>query len=287
MPDQITQQLRQLLLSLQGWLNVVMAALIGWTLSGLFWAAWPDAANEPVNIESPAASAQDRGEPSTVNLDAILAHNLFGRKAPDEKNNAEILNAPETRLNLTLTGIVSSDRAPQSRALIRTDDGDQQPYAVGDTIRNNVKLHEIYASRVILDRGGRFETLTLEREKAALGEQKQPESEGDLSEAVTSSLKNVREEILANPQRMSDYVRFRPQRENGELKGYRIYPGSDRALFQRVGLRPGELVTAVNGTPLNNPRDAMQVLQNLTEAQSLTVTLERGNEQRSVSVSFE
>ncbi|MEQ9448961.1 MAG: hypothetical protein RLN70_08650, partial [Rhodospirillaceae bacterium] len=155
------------------------------------------------------------------------------------------------------------------------------------TIRNNVKLHEIYASRVILDRGGRFETLTLEREKAALGEQKQPESEGDLSEAVTSSLKNVREEILANPQRMSDYVRFRPQRENGELKGYRRYPGSDRARLPRVGLRPGELVTAVNGTPLNNPRDAMQVLQNLTEAQSLTVTLERGNEQRSVSVSFE
>lgn len=286
MPDQITQQLRKLLPSLQGWFNVAMAALIGWTLSGLFWATWPGATSAPTDIEPSPASAQNRDEPAAVNLDAILAHNLFGRKAPDERTNAEIMNAPETRLNLTLTGIVSSDRAPHSRALIRTDDGDQQPYSVGDTIRNNVKLHEIYTSRVILDRGGRFETLTLEREKAAVG-QNQQDGESDLPESVTSSLKNVREEILANPQRMADYVRFRPQRENGELKGYRIYPGSDRALFQRVGLRPGELVTAVNGVPLTNPRDAMQVLQDLTEAPSLTVTLERGNEQRSVSVSFE
>jgi general secretion pathway protein C len=62
---------------------------------------------------------------------------------------------------------------------------------------------------------------------------------------------------------------------NGELKGYRVYPGRDRRKFASLGLRPGDLVTDINGQPLNDLQSGMEVFKNLGNATELTVTIER------------
>ncbi len=71
---------------------------------------------------------------------------------------------------------------------------------------------------------------------------------------------------------------------NGELKGYRLYPGRNREQFAALGLQPGDLVTEINGMTLNNPPQAMELFRSLSSATQATVTIERGGQQQSLTL---
>lgn len=266
-------------------LNLILVVLIGLAAARLFWLLWPvEREYVPTGVASAATPAGD-----TVNVDQIAAANMFGdQQASASPDPSEVIDAPETQLNLVLTGIVASTQGRDSRALIKDDKNEQKPYAVGDSIINNVKLHAIYSNRVILDRSGRFETLTLEQEKqarSALASKAPPRTQ--VTPQVAQDLGQARQQILQDPSKASQYLRIQPERRDGKLVGYRVYPGSNREIFQKVGLRPGELVTAINGQPLDNPGESLKMLGDLAQAPSVSVTLERGGETRTLTVSFQ
>jgi general secretion pathway protein C len=85
----------------------------------------------------------------------------------------------------------------------------------------------------------------------------------------------LRQLAASNPSAITDVMRPQPVFANGQQRGYRVYPGRSRAVFNRLGLLPGDLVTAVNGTPLDDPSRGMDVLQTLNSAPTATVTIER------------
>ena len=96
----------------------------------------------------------------------------------------------------------------------------------------------------------------------------------------------LRDELLREPGKASRYVRLQPVYTEGKLQGYRLYPGSNRTLFQSVGLRAGEMVTSVNGVQLDDAAKALQLLGDLREVSQLTLTLDRGGETRTVNLNL-
>jgi general secretion pathway protein C len=47
---------------------------------------------------------------------------------------------------------------------------------------------------------------------------------------------------------------------------------------------PGDLVTAINGTPLDDPARGMEILQSINSASEVTVTLERNGQSAQVNI---
>ncbi|WP_423824122.1 type II secretion system protein GspC [Salinisphaera sp. SPP-AMP-43] len=274
--------------------NLILVALIALAAARLFWLVWPE---PPAQVVAPSDSDATSRAASANNLDidAIASAHLFGeyiaeKDKPDENKQIE---APETHLNLVLTGIVSDQRGERSRALIKNPQGKQDSYKAGQSIVSGVKLQAIYTNRVILDRNGRYETLTLESVKKARSMTgiKRMRSEPDQAERTVSGqladqIGDVRQKILADPSSAQRYIRLRPARQDGNLVGYRIYPGADKALFKKAGLKSGELVTAINGKPLDNPAASLKMLGNLARADSATVTLENEGQSRTVRIDF-
>ena len=178
------------------------------------------------------------------------------------------------------------------RALIARGSDEEKPYAVGDTVTGGAELYEIYADRVILDRGGKLETLRLNKDEARQstasrsGNSQTSRGEDVREVAPTQSLLNIREELLRDPSRASTYLRVQPAYNAGQLRGYRIYPGRNRTLFSEAGLRPGDLVTELNGVSLDNPTRALQLLGDLSSATSLNVTILRGGQPQQLSVNL-
>ncbi len=72
-----------------------------------------------------------------------------------------------------------------------------------------------------------------------------------------------------------EVIRPQPFMPNGQLKGYRVFPGRNRQQFVALGLRPGDLVTQVNGVALNNPAQGMEIFNSLGASSQITVTVER------------
>jgi len=75
-----------------------------------------------------------------------------------------------------------------------------------------------------------------------------------------------------------DLLRPTPYFVNGEIQGYRVYPGSDRTGFRSLGLRPGDLVTEIDGQPLNKTEVATELFQRAISGQPVQVGVLRGDE---------
>ena len=115
-------------------------------------------------------------------------------------------------------------------------------------------------------------------------------SRGPLSAAPSvdsRQLQALRETIMKNPQEAMQLVNAQPVMEGGQLKGYRLNPGRDRKLFGSVGLRPGDIVTSVNGIPLNDMSQMGALFEQLNSANRLDVTIERGGQQTQLSLGLD
>jgi general secretion pathway protein C len=77
-------------------------------------------------------------------------------------------------------------------------------------------------------------------------------------------------------------MRPQPVYANGKQTGYRVYPGRNRQAFLRLGLRPGDLVTAINGTPLDDPEHGQQIFNTLGATSEAHVTVQRNGQQQDV-----
>ncbi len=85
----------------------------------------------------------------------------------------------------------------------------------------------------------------------------------------------MQEVVTQNAGGIGEIIRPQPFMPNGELKGYRLYPGRNREQFAGLGLQPGDLVTEINGMTLNNPAQAMELFRSLANTTSVTVVIDR------------
>jgi len=234
---------------------------------------------------------------------------LFGKfeikrvEAPPPK---PTLEPPKpTRLNLKLRGIFASANKALARAIIADAKNTEDSYKVGDDLPGGVKLREIMTDKVILDNHGKLETLLLPEDTAPGTEnnhnaqsQREPEPQtaapaptpsGELDVANADPgvlLKDIRDRLVSDPQSVMSLIRAQPFRKNGKLAGYRIRPGKDKELLEKFGLHSGDVVTSINGVPMDNPLKALELMRDLKNTNSLSVDIERRGVPQSLNFSI-
>ncbi len=99
--------------------------------------------------------------------------------------------------------------------------------------------------------------------------------DGQPATAGAQVVDRVRRMIAQDPGSVAEIMRPQPVFANGQQRGYRVYPGRNRAQFSRLGLRPGDLVMSVNGTPLDDPQRGMEIFRSIGSSDQVRVTVER------------
>lgn len=245
-------------------------------------------------------SALNTQNTSRLDISPLLKLNLFGDPAqrPVKVVETEITEAPETQLNLTLTGVVSSTD-PKVGAAIVENNGKQNTYGVGDKIDGtNAILDELYVDRVIIKNSLSRETLMLDgidfneanrgRQESARTEVPQgpivQQSGAQNAERSAQSAKQMRQQISQSPSNFADFINIQPHSRDGEMIGYQLSPGKQPNFFQDVGLRSGDIVTEINGLVMSDPAQSLEAITVLKEAQSLQLEVLRGDEALSLSI---
>ena len=267
--------------------DLLLVIVIAGLLARLFWALVPVPAGAAWKPAPAAVAAPDPAQ--RIDLAAISAAQLFGHfQPPSATASSAIERAPPTQLDLTLLGILANGSdSSSSRALI-SGGSEEKPYAIGDEITQGVTLRAIFIDRVVLAREGRLETLRLNKAQASSANTgtvaSAPEQEDGAE--MASSLGQVRNQLLQNPGKAEDYIRVMPAQApgGGGQLGYRIYPGKMRTLFNNTGLRPGDLVTSINGIQLNDPAKALQLLSDLSQATQVSLGVQRGGQTENIAV---
>ena len=245
-----------------------------------------------------AVTASKTSQTSAVDLQSLLAAQLFGKaEAVAEVATPAPSDAPKTSLNLKLTGVVAIKGQPDAGSAIIDSQGSEQTYGVPDRIDGtSASLSQVLDDRVLLKVGGRFETLMLDgveyqqmaqQNQAVDNYQAQPEPmEGPQLVEVPEDLAAARQEMMQEPMKFFDYVRISPQYRNGKLYGYRVTPGKDPALFERMGLQTNDIAVEINGTPLDDMQQAMVVMRELREATQASIKIERDGQTRDIVFSL-
>ncbi|PIE00040.1 MAG: hypothetical protein CSA79_05440 [Thiothrix nivea] len=100
------------------------------------------------------------------------------------------------------------------------------------------------------------------------------------------SLSDFKQEIINNNINLLQVIRPSPRKKNGQLIGFAVRPGTNRALFNQTGLQAGDVVTEINGMALTNNRVSRQAMQSLATASSATLTVLRGGQPTTVQLRF-
>ena len=262
----------------------LFTVLLAATLAQGLWLLIP-APESAVWKPMPATTLPHNASSRKTDVGAIVGAHLFGVYSPVTASVLATREVPDTPLNLSLMGIFAGTPSDYSRALIGQQGGSEQPYAPGDRITPGVILQKILTDRVILLREGRLETLRLEKDRPSTAETTAATAETADAGGV-QNLVRIRDEVLRDPAKASEYVRLQPANQNGQLHGYRVYPGSNRAVFTNAGLRPGDLITAVNGVELNDAGRALQLLGQLAQSSQINMTVERGGQTQTINLSL-
>ncbi|EPI4818058.1 type II secretion system protein GspC [Vibrio alginolyticus] len=273
-------------------LTCLFIAITGWILGKIVWLAIPQSSEVPQ--WRPSASgvvASNKGD--AIDFNALQNANLFGKFTEQKAAVVEqpiVKDAPKTRLNLTLVGAVASSDANTSLAVI-ANRGKQATYGLGEEIEGTrATLKAVLVDRVIIDNQGRDETLMMQGiEYKKLSESPQvAKAQSQRAEAATSGvgekLEQIREEIAKDPQSVFKYITISPVKKDGDIVGYRVSPGRDAALFNDVGLQPGDIAVQLNGIDLSDPSSSVQLMQVMSDPQELNLTVERDGQQYDIYI---
>ncbi len=255
-------------------LSGVLVLVLAWYLARLFWAVLPGQPEYDWSVAPQPVAMSATAAPATFDFAKVADAHLFGEADAAPPPEAAV-DAPETRLNLKLRGTIAADDETIAHAIISEGGNQAKVYFIEDSVPGGATLHEVRADRVILKRGGAFETLKLPKQSLSLGSPPSLRSEVTGSDEHGSGRSTSLRDIQSNPASFTEIIRPQPYMPNGELKGYRVYPGRDRRTFSALGLRPGDLVTDINGQPLDNLQSGMEVFRSLANTDQLTVTIER------------
>jgi general secretion pathway protein C len=257
--------------------TVLLAIVIAAQLASLVWRALVSG-DEEAEVEAPDFAP---AEPA-VDLPAIVNAHLFGVAADSGDPSA----APATSANLALTGTLAGREPEQGWAIIGASGQSARVYATGAALPGGTRLVAVYPDRVILDRNGSRESLMLPRLSGGAGSAMAPRvaARGQAASPDASLADSVRQLLVQNPQAGGDLLRPQPVFAGGSLRGYRVYPGRNRAQFAGLGLQPGDLVMAVNGAALDDPNRGLEILRGVGQGSAVTLTVERGGQQQQIAI---
>ena len=229
-----------------------------------------------------AATMTAPSQSTTVDVAAITSAHLFGEAPVEAGPKGDASTAQQTSLPLVLVGIIAADDPKDGLAILGENAAGAKVYAVGDNVPGGAKLHQVLTDKVIIDRNGVLESLMLPR---ALQPGAAPPSTAAL-QTEAPIMDRMRKLITSDPGLMADIMRPQPVFAAGKQKGYRVYPGRNRQAFQRLGLRPGDLVTAINGTPLDDPARGQEIFGTLGASSEAHITVTRGGQQQDLTLNI-
>jgi general secretion pathway protein C len=224
---------------------------------------------------APPAPPQSR----FTDVAAITNAHLFGAAPVPRQDDA---NAPQTSMPLVLTGIIAGNDPQNGLAILGPTAQTAKVHAVGDMVPGGAKLHSVYSDRVIIDRNGQLESLALPRQASGAA----PAPSATALPTQSPVIERMRKALTEQPGLIADLLRPQAVMDGDKVKGFRVYPGRNRMAFARLGLRPGDEVIAINGTPLDDQDRGQAILNTLGTSAEAHVTVIRNNQQQELTLNI-
>jgi general secretion pathway protein C len=240
--------------------EMALALVLVVQLGRLVWIAV-----EPVRAPVPPAAVTRSAQP--VDYSVFQRFDAFFRTG-GQSSLAEETAAGSSQMRLF--GL-RSDGAGGGSAIIGLADGRQVSVAVGETVEPGLTLQSVGSDHVVLARGSSLSRLIF-TDLPVGAAPPPPPPPGPQTMTPTPAPAASRP---VDPVRLMAEASLRPRMQGLRLNGFTIAEGGDASVLDAAGLRPGDVILAVNGVTLDSPARIAALRGQLANAASAEIRFER------------
>jgi general secretion pathway protein C len=277
-------------------LSYLLVVLIAVSSAKLIWSLFSgESASDTVSEVKIAPPKLVKPPPPKPDYGSQIARlHLMGKASIANNPAIADQNAPDTSLNLTLSGVLALGNG-EGFAIIQDETKKHKYYHIDDEVTSGVTLHSVFTDYVLLSRSGRTEKLSLPKASdKGFSKVSSPPTRTTATASSTisrkikantqtatdqqPSLSNLKQQLTKNPSSLAKYISISSanDEDTGEFVGYKVKPnGSSSILFDELGLVEGDVITTINEISLDNPNKATQAFQKLVSASQLEMTVLR------------
>jgi len=249
------------------WIALLLGALIIVDAADFFLVL----AAETRSVAASHGVAPDSANGQTTRLGPrqIAAAHLFGINPAAARGEGR---STETELHLALSGVIATADPNDGYAILGESGQTTRLYRTGSALANtdSATLYQVFTDHVVLDFGGRQETLSLPRQvlnrSATVRLAALPRPAAEAAVALPISM---RDEPPSAAEGWFSYLNAERYTADGRM-GLRLHPA--KHLQRRYGLRDGDTLMAVNGVPVADEDAVEKLLHAGGKTIALTVT---------------
>jgi len=273
-------------------LEIVFTVLLAILVARLIWLILAPGAVVPLDSSGGgprlASTSTLQAEPADRSI--LVRSNPFVRSeeiAVEAVIEEDRSDAPETELNLRLTGIRALSGGEGSGSVwIVTPGGEETMVSVGEPIIDGVTLEQIYSDRVTIRTRGRLESLSRrDDEDSFLFADAGDQGGSTQASGVVPNAPARAGGGAVNAMALYNGMGFTRAIDDGTVKGYRLSPRGAGTTFSRAGFEDGDILLALNGRSVaqfeNDDFIEFFLQQNRIEA-----LVERGGVQVAIPLTF-
>jgi len=257
--------------------------------------------------ESPAttstqtkATTTTAGASGAIDVNALVNLHLFGR--PTREGGAvpqSVANAQATRLPLELKAVFAASENPFSAAIIGQRGQRARLYTVGESVPGNAVLAEVYPQQVLLRRAGQLESLAfpestykassksatqVTESAAATAPNNSPTltSRASVQSKIAESADTLPQQLVADPQAAIDDLGLTADSSGG----YKVGDVANSPYFQSSGLKRGDIIFSINGSPMSNVKNDKALLAEIMTSGRARLEVMRNNQRFVITASI-
>lgn len=258
----------------------------------------------PTGPRQDAPSPVEQSQPPMADYSPILERNIFNSSteaaaAPLPTKQVDIENLKETELKLKLWGTVTGQNGQTYAVIEDTKSREQNLYRAGDSIQKAiVKL--ILREKVVLSVDDRDEILAMEEIMGGQRGSRPPRLSSSSSTSSSPQKMPVSryprkitlqgeqiEKALENLGDLMEQATFRPHVEDGQPAGITISGIKPNAIFRKMRLRNGDVITGINDSSIQSVEDAVKVFEDLSSGSSIKLQIKRRGREQTLDYSIE
>ena len=262
-----------------------------------------DSGIPPMSSAGAEAAAGGDAPSSMADYRVIAERNLFnsGRQAlagagKEGSPGLDVDKLKQTDMKLKLLGTtIGSNGQAYSAAIEDQKTREVVLYRHGDKIQNAV-VESILREKVVLNKNGQYEVLIQEEPgvtrsgspgaaRADAGAAVRPPPAEPVQQVAVSQ--EQAEQAMENLGDLLNQATFRPHVEDGKPAGISITGIKPNAIFRKLRLRNGDIITGVNGQTIASVDDAMKVFGTLSTEGPVQVKVKRRGQEETLEYKIE
>lgn len=222
---------------------------------------------------------------------------------PDEKTEEKLEEVVISPLNINLLGTIVGETPEDSFAILKDSRGKSGIYVIGDSCEEGVTITAIEEDKIILKRGNKLETVFLyeqgeNKEQTTAGtklpgrgvnrRKRNPAPYRGRRRSKINNITVVQEgedqyvidgddlnKITEDMGTILTQARIVPYLKDGETQGYKIFAVRPGSIFEKIGLKNGDVIKMVNGMEIKSPQEALDLFRQLRDETEFEIVVER------------